>query len=261
MFYCELRGHPRRLGKVKLVPTSELDNHTGFRSVYCFDESAARLIVGMNGTSNLQDSPLYSDTLFMDFDDAPEAAEQFHQYLIELGVGYTRWDSGGRSIHFHVNLVPKQYRGIYKDQRTWVKTHAPLADITFYNPAGMFRLPNTWHAKHAGKQKVLLNTGIGKPLDIPRVEQVISIFKPHLVDTEVSKDFDMSTLLQYMRTDVPPGGRYHHLLIIEKLSSQLGLDPYDTAKTWNKNLTCPHEDEYINRRITELLHTRERKMV
>ena len=90
MIKYEVRPAVRRMGRVKLVSYNELDQHTGFRSMFGFDEDTVNLIKDNNSTAGLEGIPIYGDEVLIDFDDEYEAADELAETLREKGIGFRK---------------------------------------------------------------------------------------------------------------------------------------------------------------------------
>jgi hypothetical protein len=240
MYYIEIRSTVRRTGKPKLILLADQHKHTGFRSVYAYTAEVAEEIMADGGTKFMRGTPVYSDTLFMDFDDHDPT--EFRELLISNGVAFEEWDSGNRSVHFHVPIVPMYGPHVPNSQRAWVKKHAPTADISFYHPAGQYRLPNTYHAKAAGKCKRLVAEHEGATLQIDMIEP--SKMSSFSVTEGNEEDFFANLLVKQ-----ESGHRRPHIWLLATMAAESGV-AFDTAvdciRWWNDKFCIPsHEDEVI----------------
>ena len=102
----------------------------------------------------------HSDVVLLDFDDCKDEARKFYTFIKERGYTFRVYDSGNRSIHFHIkrdyiasSLLPKM-------DKAWVSKYAPKADLSLYSSMHFYRLPNTVHSE-TGKKKVLIEEVIG----------------------------------------------------------------------------------------------------
>lgn len=164
--WVEVRRWQCRVGKPKFVKLGDEHQYQGFRSVYAYDDAARAVIEAAGSTAGIDHLPVYSDQLFLDFDDVDPAATLVHLY--DEGHAFTLWNSGNRSVHVHVALEPMRGTSVPYSQRRWVEQHAPNADVTFYHHAGQYRLPDTPHEK-TGRRKLLVATNGGSCLTIPLV--------------------------------------------------------------------------------------------
>ena len=169
----EIRSTVYRTGRPTLVPYVDRHKYTGFTSVYGYLKESVAYISSVGSTRGINAFPVYSDVLYVDFDDNEAAALKFKQLLDIKNYSYERYHSGGRSIHFHISIEPMQGMNVPYSQRAWMEQYAPDADMSIYRHTGLYRLPGTYHAKNPGKRKVLLDSRKGALLRIenrPRVQ-------------------------------------------------------------------------------------------
>lgn len=168
-FLFEFRSQKARVGVPTYVGFSDLFNLQGFGSVFGVTlEQAAENV--KRGATNGANYEVYCDTLLVDFDDCTEAAQQFGRFLKQQNIAFIEAHSGGRSEHFHVTIEPMFGVDVPNSLRQWVAIHAPRADVSIYQPNGMFRLFGTKHHK-SGKPKRVTSTNDGRRLYITYVEK------------------------------------------------------------------------------------------
>lgn len=241
-YFVEIRATTRRTGPIRLVPLAEVDQHTGFRSVFCYSDEVADLIRESGSTRELQGVSVYSDTLFVDFDNQDPGP--FRQALVERGVGFQAYDSGNRSCHFHIPVEPMEGPWVPLAQKQFMKGLAPEADLSFYHAAGQYRLPRTYHSK-TGRPKTLIEQVEGKLLVIPKTEP--REFRISLAGSDASEEY--LHLLLTQRAAV--GARSMHLFKIAITGAELGKTPEDVLddlRYWNENFAeRPHSDSVLMR--------------
>lgn len=242
MYWVEVRATVRRSGAPKLVPLHDVDTYTGFRSAFAFPDDVAECIREGSSTRDLRGLSVYSDMLFVDFDD--QDSTRFREFLLREGLSFTQWDSGHRSRHYHIPIVPMEGPWVPLAQKDWTKVHAPTADISFLHAAGMYRLPRTYHAK-TGRPKALIEKVEGGPITIPKTEP--KAFRLPTAVTEKTEE-DLLLLLTQRAT---VGGRSMHLFKIAVTSAELGHTPetaLDNMRYWNANFAeRPHSDSVLIR--------------
>jgi len=247
MVLYELRKQVKRMGKVILVDLEKLNNSTGFRSIYGFSEEAVEQIRENNSTRELKNFEFFSDTLFVDFDDQPEAAKE-----MEIALKDYQWemyDSGGRSVHFHIKIEPMLGKDVPILQRRYMKANFPKSDVSIYKSTGMYRLTGTFHTKNRGCKKHLLKINEGKILSIGKVE-----LEEDKNRTNLSYDIDVDDpeflehqLNKKLHTNVVEGtiGRNNHVFMAACDCAKLGLDEeacYRLITTWNLKYCEPTLD-------------------
>jgi hypothetical protein len=252
-WFIEIRSMPQRSGAPRLVPLEDQHKYTGFRSVYCYNSDVKALIDSRGSTADLREYPVYSDTLFVDFDNTDSSA--FKQYLIEQNIAFKHFDSGNRSDHYHIEIESICGVWVPTSQKAWMKEHAPDADLSFYHPSGVYRLPRTYHAK-TGKPKKLIAEYAGSLLIIPQAEQ-------EQTEVEIQEGGDKTTLAMLLLASRGEGKRRPHLFQLAVASLECGHS-YEEALSnlefWNSRMSSkPHEPQvliqqlegaikYVNRR-------------
>jgi hypothetical protein len=231
--WCEVRAWQKRQGKPLFVHLDQLEGKRGFRSVYAYPAEVKKLIEERRSTADIHDQSVFSDKLFIDFDNVGCADTLEH--LNDLGVEHSVWTSGNRSFHIHVTVEPMLGPDVPYSQRMWVQQNIPdQADLTFYTHAGQFRLPGTLHEK-TGQRKVKIQSFGGEPLVIPIVKRQLSVTSPR---GSSGGGFFMARLLKPAQE---PGRRVFawHLA---KSAFEEGV-AYEEALTkilwWNERLCSP----------------------
>jgi hypothetical protein len=245
MLYVEYRNDLIRTGKPIMVSVNQLQKLRGFRSVYSFDSDGVQAIREAGNTRVAKDQTLYTNRLFMDFDDCADAAAEFEQLMLDGDYRYTKWDSGNRSIHFHVCIVPLMGKGIHLFQKYWVAQNAPRADISFYNPAGIYRLPLTPHAKNPGRIKELLHYHPGKNNLHISTEAVQSQYDKAQSE-DVSHFYTANNVRRLCEQTAEEGNRHPHMYRIVSTSKNTGFSEFDTLENvlfWNRNYASPPHSE------------------
>lgn len=226
-----------------LIPLEDWLSEAGFRSVYAYPYKTAEWIHNNGAVKGLKAAllPVYSDVLFVDIDDDPESGELMIAELEKWGVGFEVWDSGGRSVHLHINLVPME--GIYvpESQLAWLDLLALASGANFdrsiYHPAGLYRLPTTIHAK-TGKPKTLVRVVEGADLSIPMLDED-SIRRGKEATSEYEALLSLHRLISVQLNE---GGRRFHAWKIVSHCDMLGYGPDYTMKHlnwWNERFCKP----------------------
>lgn len=240
MYYIEIRAGVRRSGPPRLVSLEEAGVHRGFRSTFAYDEDTATIIREVGGTSNLRGRPVYCDVLYMDFDDHDPVA--FLEWLRGSGLAYEVYDSGNRSVHVHIPVVPVFGSWVPAAVKRWTKIHAPTADTSFLHPAGVYRLPGTFHPKNPGKCKQLVESLPGDRLVLvePPEREMRSI------EASGSREDFFLLLLEHRE----PGGRQPFMWRLAITAAQAGMDLQETLENmlwWNAKQSQPHPEHIVER--------------
>lgn len=158
---------------------------TGFVSTYMYDSGLVKYVTehgslrGFSATKPV----CYSETLLVDFDDAKEAARDFYRFLRKKGLKFDVYDSGGRSIHFHIKRHPVASESLPYSDKYYIMTHAPKADLTIYQVGRVFRRAGTIHHK-TGRKKELLEKVEGNLLETIITEKPSSFQIKECIDYE-----------------------------------------------------------------------------
>lgn len=245
MFYVEIRKSVRRRGPPILIPLEEVYGHTGFRSVFAYPPDVADMIREQASTKGLRGNPIYADTLFVDFDNVEPGA--FDDYLREQGLAFTKWDSGGRSIHLHIDLIPCEGIWVPDGCKAWMKQHAPHADMSIYHQAAVYRLPGTYHRNNPGHRKTLLETHPGKPLELPKPKTVMPM------PSRASDQDSFSKYFSLLSQSVGEGGRRPHAWKLATLAAEAGVGFEKAVQDilwWNSTFAKPpHADTDVYKQI------------
>ncbi len=250
----EIRTTVQRFGRPKLVGYNDRYSHTGFTSVYGFPPEAVARINSSGTLRNLSDFPVFSDVLYVDFDNNEEAAERFRLTALEGKCGYEMYHSGGRSIHFHIPLEPMYGRGVPGSQRVWMEEKAPEADMSIYRHTGLYRLPGTRHDKNPGKSKKIL---LQKDGPLLRIEN-----RPHVRSNLLTEDgsgveFHYRVLGRLLHMRVAEGGRHTHLFKIGMNclhSGQPEAEARNLLNMWNNSNCHPPKQDWELERIINYVY-------
>lgn len=240
-YFVEIRPTVRRAGPPKLVPLGDVANYRGFRSVFAFDEAQATAIMARGAMRDLRGEAVYAEELFMDFDGhQPDA---FREWLKGSELAWQEFDSGNRSVHFHIPIVPVAAVWLPEAMKLWTKTHAPTADISFLHPAGQYRLVGTYHPKQPGRRKELVAVGVGTALTLIAPPPRIAAFA--LEDESSTREQFFSMLL--IQKD--EGGRRPWIWQCATTGAEAGLTVDEVMAgllAWNARFCHPpHEPQTI----------------
>ncbi len=238
----EVRATSKRvIYPVHLLVKEEIEGYTGFRSIFGYPPETAAIIREQQGTFNLDGCDLYSDTLFLDFDDADEAAwvaaEELKPYT------YKMWNTGGRGFHIEVDIEPMRGPDVSLIQKAWLKTKFPLCDYNIMKTSGVIRLPGTFHSKRPGQFKHLVRTNEGSLLKItPPVLYSAKTCRRSVAcdDPETAAEILDHLLFKVIREGT--AGRNNHAYKIACQCRDLGKDSDEAlllVETWNASCSIP----------------------
>jgi hypothetical protein len=237
----------QRIGKPRLVSFLELPGLTGFRSVFGYPPKTASIIRAQGNTKNLQRHSVHANELLVDFDNAREAAEALKAYLVSHGISYTMYDSGNRSVHFHVPIVSLTDPDVPHSLKSWVIEHAPEADLTIYRHSSLFRLVNTIHEKNPDGKKVMMESHRGRRLRIPLIKRA------KIVDTApVKNEHKLERALNIPQHE---GNRRVHAWTIANFARKAGFnedEAYWMLRQWNEKKATPRlKEEVLWQKLSE----------
>ena len=250
-YYNEVRSGKIRIAPLCLVPAEDLHKYTGFHSMYSFTEQLTLNMLIAGNTQGLDMEEVYSKILYLDYDDAPEDAHNFSLLLRERGIRFNRFDSGGRSVHFHVAIEPMFGVDVPYSQKEWTEKNAPGRDGTIYRHSAMFRLEGTVHSK-TRKQKVFTYGHDGDLLKIPVAKNEAPTKKAYKALMNADEHKNIVGYLMMQEVSEGGEGRSPHAFKIAKHCRDAGIDSYEALKfvsMWNDCSCYPP----LNRNILDSL--------
>lgn len=247
--YVELpKGTYHSPSYIKPVESVKFEAHRGFRSVYFFGQQAFDLIMKRNSVSGIDECPVFSDTLFVDFDDGDTSIVMFENILTHSGIGYELFFSGRKGFHFHIPLIPMWGASVPYSQKMWIEsTGVKTADLSIYKHTGLIRLPGTIH-EVTGVKKHQVKKFVGNPLNIPLLEKGVLEFELETFGGGSVAAALSSALRSFV--DTPgPGYRHGRLVSIGKKLIEGGLSVDATREMLvliNGEWDHPKDEEEIN---------------
>lgn len=240
MLWYEYRPSVQRAGPPRLISAEQINNVTGFVSVYGFDEQGKRFIEENQSTRGIQGNTLYSNTLYIDIDDNDAYATEVENRLDAAELGYKMYNTGGRGFHFHIPIVPMIGRDVAYKQRCWMKHNFPLADHSLYKTTGVIRTPGTFHEKNPGKFKQLVKKHDGQVLEITLKDLPAQVTKRLHVETA---EYDNEAILDdLLMTPVQSGSRNNELYKRGFFCKEVGYtleEATNILQVFNRTFTFP----------------------
>jgi hypothetical protein len=235
---------PHFLRKMSEVQLAKI---RGFRSIYLYTQGAVDHMLKQETVGGISRFPVYSDTLFVDFDDGDSSSTVFEGILNAQGIAYSMYFSGRKGHHFHIPIEPMFHTEVPHSQKMWVNSLGLRSvDLSIYRHTGLFRLPGTIH-KITGNKKELLKEVHGNVLTIPIIPRSCSdISVEHHGDSEFASALQIS--LRSFIDEPGPGGRHVKLVSIAKRLLQSGMSPSATEEfitIVNSLWSNPKPDEEI----------------
>ena len=235
-----------RRGLMQFKSRNELSELQGFRSVFGYPEDTLNHIKRQGNTRDISHLPVYCDDLMVDFDDNLEAAERYEHSLLECGIAYEKYDSGNRSIHFHVPVTPCVGSWVPRAAYEYAYKYINGCDVSVYRHTGLFRLQGTWHEKNPGHLKRQTGKAEGGSLVLKAPQDFASI---RVGD-------DKGTPLEFILAKrIDSGGRRCYVYSIGSVCKKRGVSQQQAleyALEWN--LSCaspPLESEIVWKKIEE----------
>lgn len=251
-YWVEIRPTVRRQGSPNLVPLEDIGNYTGFRSCFAFPPETVEVIRAQGNTGYLRGLPVYCDVVLMDFDNFDPV--DFRQTLKELGLAYEEYDSGNRSVHIHIPCLPMKGVWVPSAVKQWVQQHAPRADISFLHPAGMYRLPGTFHSKNPGKMKELVHTQPGRCLELTQPPEEIM---------ELTVTGTDEAVIIAATKHCAEGHRRPHAWRIASCAAEAGWEyerALDAVVQWNDNFcNPPHHVQDLESQVSKAYRRHNRR--
>lgn len=139
-----------------------------FASVYAVRSDDAQAIQETAGTAAGFKGIVWSQRLWIDFDDNKDGTDKARQLLIKEGYDYVEYDTGGRGTHFGITRDALPSHILPSLDKQWVKENMEGADLSLYWHLHLIRLPGTTHER-TGKRKVLVGKQSGRSLILPKL--------------------------------------------------------------------------------------------
>jgi hypothetical protein len=246
IFY-EYRPALARLGRPVLVSRDQLQDLTGFISVFGFPEESVKDILTNGTTSGLVTKKLYADTLYLDFDNNIEAENLAYRRLKDASIGFDKYNTGGRGHHFHIPITPCMGEGLVSRFKRRVAEQFPGADLSIYKSSGIFRLPGTYHTKNAGHKKTLVEHVDGQLMDIPeddigRLPRPIPKSAFGFDEEEINE-----ALMRALFIPTGEGGRNTKIFVVACLGKESGMNQdevEDMCRNYNSIMVSPPLPEH-----------------
>lgn len=239
MILYEVRATKKRvIYPIKLMNAEQRDERFGFMSVYGYPDETASLIEIQGHTAGLAGMEFYSDMLYVDFDDEPEAAHAMGESLREYD--WYKYDSGGRSIHYHIPITPMQSAEVPMIQREWMKEHYVKADHSIYKSSGVYRMIGTWHEKQRRPKLEIDRNITSKILTLTIPETKLADIRTAAIAGDLEEknrmlDFQLMKIIQ-------TGGRNAHVFALAAQTCDLGIELQESIELitiWNRQYCNP----------------------
>ncbi len=222
----------------------ELDQLHTFRSVYGYPEKTQEYIANTGAVRGVKNFEVQSSTLYIDVDEE-ENVQEVQKTIDRLGAGYSRYDTGNRGAHWHIDTVSICHNWLPNSHLEFVRSIGilDLIDDTLYRHHSIIRCPGAVHAK-TGKIKTLTNRVEGPVLEIPLVA-------PKEQAYEIIEEGNPEALLDFQRNLIQfrgEGKRHGHMFILFQSGIRAGLSSDEVLEYlywWNSRQNPAHQEEAV----------------
>ena len=245
--YIEVTPHTYHSSDyVRQYDVDSLAKAKGFRSMYLYNQETYDYIKKNGAVRNLNKFPVYSDTLFVDFDDGDDSIEGFKKILSTSKIKWDMYFSGSKGYHFHIPVEPMYGKHVPFSQKQFILgLGITTADVSIYKHTGLFRLPGTWHMT-TGNPKELVESSEGNVLNVPYLEPDNEI---SVVPTSCAEFVaGLNRTYDYTISEPGPGHRHTSLLSVAKHLTAAGAEDttiYDLCRlvheSWEYQYDNPEE--------------------
>jgi hypothetical protein len=218
-----------------------------FRSVYGYPEETANLIKSNGHVGGLKGKVVQSSLLFVDVDE-DENVEQVEKAIADLCVSFSKWTTGNRGAHFHIDTESITDSNLPYSQAEFIRNLGidDLVDMSIYRHHSIFRVPGALH-QDTGKPKTCLYQVDGEVLSIPIVEEP----EPEYSNTEHGDPESIRIFKKNLLQRRSVGGRHMHLYILFESGMRAGHDidsMLDYLLWWNAQQRAPHPEEVVHKK-------------
>lgn len=179
IYKVDIRSAPHIISKAEIPLYSEVGGHL---SIYGYDTSLPNYYEKEKTCDKFSTTfpTAFSEVFYVDFDDKKEEAREFYKFCKSNDFNFKVFDSGNRSIHFHVSRVHIASPFLPYSDKVYAKKNIQGCDTSIYRHGATLRMENTVHTK-TDKKKILLEHHKGSnKIEIP-------ITEPDLVIREVEQ--------------------------------------------------------------------------
>lgn len=224
----------------------QVTSRIGFRSVYAFE-------LDPKSSKGLNQYPVYSDVLFVDFDDGLESPG-YHKLLALLlnnGLAFQSYASGSKGVHVHVAIDPMFGSEVPYSQKVFMEALDVGCDLSIYRHSSLIRLPGTIHDK-TGKAKEQINEGGFDLLQIP--SKTLPVFA-NVEVADANLFYVAATRLAGLLHNEPPtGNRSLTLWSLAKNLANSGISfetTLELAYTVNNSWKHPKSESEVLRSVKQ----------
>jgi hypothetical protein len=220
---------------------------SGFRSVYGFHPTHAKIIKARGNSKGFREFPCYADQLVIDIDNGDEGKIDAEAKIKAAGLGYRLYFSGGKGYHFIIPCSPLySYHTPYSHMK-YVESLGLETDQSVYRHSSLISLEGRVHPK-TKKLKRFLEEVSGKTAEIKIVQPPQFIGNIPEDYNVLSDGFERAAGLVGMEPNI--GGRYMDLWRCIKCFSDAGIAPEvaeEIAHAINDSWDNPKEMDEMQR--------------
>jgi hypothetical protein len=136
-----------------------------FASVYAVTYETAKSVANTAQTTAGFRGVVWSQRLWIDFDEQEPAVKAI-RFLKGEGYDFVVYTTGNRGCHIGVARDAQPSHTLPQQDKTWVSTNCPGADLSLYWHLHLIRLPGAIHEK-TNKPKKLIQACEGRSLQLP----------------------------------------------------------------------------------------------
>lgn len=234
-----------------VIHVTEVDTMEGFTSLYQITEESAEGILTAGTTAGFKGS-VWSERLWIDLD-SKETLTKIKETLNGLDLGYVVYFTGNRGFHIGVQRDNRPTHVLPEQDKHWVKSNFPYADLGIYTHLHLFRLPGTRHDKTGGR-KLLVESKAGKSLihakyDRPtRVYGNTSNLQPVSSLGSVFSDFLVMSQLGKVRV-----GNRHATLVRTSLALRDRGFELSFTRTWLNEMNKQFQEQKTHEEIEKIV--------
>lgn len=251
MIYDQILYSPTKSFGIKpfFLSKADADAKPGFSSLYSVSKETSEAII-KEGTTKHFKGVVWSERLWLDID-SYEKADGTEQKLIEMGVDYVAYDSGGRGAHFGILRDASPSHLLPQRDKQWVREHFPEADPSIYTHLHLFRLPGTLHER-TRRPKHLVSERRGEHLTLPTYKDCSGDLRSHSAGNK--SVFDCFRVMSHT-VPVSAGERHEYLV---KLTYALKDDAEVGAKEalfWLKHTNLLYSEPKSNEDLEKIVRS------
>ena len=232
---------------------------TNFRSVYGYPKETEAFIEANANVAGLRGKTVGAAWLFIDVDE-DENVEAVEKVVAGLGVAYSKWTTGNRGAHFHIDMEYVCDPRLPYSQAEFIRGLGldKLVDMSIYRAHSIFRVPGAVHQ----------DTGLTKKMEYEVQGKVLSILlgeepEPAYVNLEEGDEESIRRFKANLLQRRGVGKRHPHLYILFQSGIMAGHDidsMLDYMLWWNDQQATPHSEEAIHRKWKGFINGRKSKI-